>query len=166
MAVYFFCSHDPSKYPEKTHAVWVFSNWYQSKYHHNGYTYSCVEQEMMHCKAIIFGDVETANEILKAETPGEMKKLGRQIKNYDDKVWSEKRYQIVYEAVYAKFTQDKQLTTVLLGTGDDFIAEAASYDRIWGIGYSANDAWPNVSKWGENLLGKALMQVRSELQKF
>ncbi len=165
MSIYFFCSHDFSRYPTEAYPVWVFSNWYLSKYVHNRYTYSCVEQEMMHQKALIFGDVTTADKILAASHPGEMKKLGRQVKNYNDKVWAEKRYQIVYEAVYAKFTQDEKVASILLGTKNGRIVEAASYDRIWGIGYSVNNALSNKARWGQNLLGKALMQVRGELQK-
>ena len=42
--------------------------------------------------------------------------------------------------------------------------EASPYDRIWGIGYEKKAAQQiDPERFGENLLGKALMQVRSEL---
>ena len=48
----------------------------------------------------------------------------------------------------------------LLKTKDKLIVEAASYDRVWGIGFNETDAKNNKHRWGLNLLGKALMRVR------
>jgi len=36
---------------------------------------------------------------------------------------------------------------------------------IWGIGFTAQKAIENREKWGTNLLGKVLMEVRDELRK-
>jgi len=36
---------------------------------------------------------------------------------------------------------------------------------VWGIGFSAKGAEANKDKWGENLLGKALMNVRDRLRR-
>ncbi|MBQ7595228.1 MAG: DUF1768 domain-containing protein [Eubacterium sp.] len=43
------------------------------------------------------------------------------------------------------------------------MAEASPYDKVWGIGLSANDAYntPQINWRGENLLGKALIEVRN-----
>lgn len=51
----------------------------------------------------------------------------------------------------------------LQGTGDKVIVEASPRDRIWGIGMGAsNPDASNPAKWrGLNLLGFALMEVRS-----
>ena len=43
-------------------------------------------------------------------------------------------------------------------------AQASPFDRIWGVGFSATNAEGNRDKWGQNLLGKALMRVRERLQ--
>jgi len=53
---------------------------------------------------------------------------------------------------------------VLLGTGDRELAEAARRDRVWGIGYNAEEAEVNRENWGENRLGRALMCVRERLK--
>jgi len=38
-------------------------------------------------------------------------------------------------------------------------------DRIWGIGFGERNAGNNRHRWGKNLLGKALMNVRERLKK-
>ena len=38
-------------------------------------------------------------------------------------------------------------------------------DRIWGIGFSAENAEKNRHRWGLNLLGKALMEVRERIRR-
>ena len=43
--------------------------------------------------------------------------------------------------------------------------EASSSDRVWGIGFNAKQAMSNRESWGENRLGKALMEVRTQLRK-
>lgn len=52
----------------------------------------------------------------------------------------------------------------LLATGDRELVEAIPMDRIWGVGFAAKDAGANKHRWGQNLLGKALMVVRTRLR--
>ncbi|KAI0204857.1 DUF1768-domain-containing protein [Astrocystis sublimbata] len=48
-------------------------------------------------------------------------------------------------------------------TGDRELAEASPFDRVWGIGFVAKNAdTRRRDKWGLNLLGKCLMEVRDE----
>lgn len=54
-----------------------------------GIKWKTSEQYFMYKKAIFFGDFETAELIKKAIRPEEAKKLGRKVKNFDDKKWSE-----------------------------------------------------------------------------
>ena len=56
------------------------------------------------------------------------------------------------------------LREMLLATGEREIVEASPYESIWGIGFTERDAEGMREHWGENLLGKALMEVRSELR--
>lgn len=44
------------------------------------------------------------------------------------------------------------------------IAEAASKDRVWGIGFTEKNAMANRADWGENRLGKALVAAREHLR--
>ncbi|CAD7973578.1 unnamed protein product [Amoebophrya sp. A25] len=143
--------------------------------------YCCVEQEMMYEKALLFNDQETADKILKEKDPGKVKQLGREVRNYDDEIWCQKRYGVVLRAVRAKFFQDSELATILRKSGKKIIVEAAWYDKVWGVGFSeygdgTNDKrgikWQGVedkfdvgpTEWsGTNLLGRALMQVREEV---
>ncbi len=121
------------------------------------------EQYMMYCKAALFEDADIAVKIMKISDPKVIKSLGRKIKNYDDKIWNEYKYKIVVNGNYFKFSQSAQLKSILLNTDTKILVEAASYDRIWGIGYSKTEALANIDNWGQNLLGKALMEVRSIL---
>jgi ribA/ribD-fused uncharacterized protein len=56
------------------------------------------------------------------------------------------------------------MADVLLGTGDRELIEASPNDRIWGIGFNAEDALGKESEWGSNKLGKALERVRQRLR--
>lgn len=55
-----------------------------------------------------------------------------------------------------------------MDTGTATLAEASPYDRVWGIGMTAEQAGKAGSdEWkGENQLGRCLERVRCELQKF
>jgi ribA/ribD-fused uncharacterized protein len=66
----------------------------------------------------------------------------------------------------AKFGADPALRGYLLGTGDRVLVEASPIDSIWGIGLSRDDPdAADPARWrGLNLLGQALMQVRSALR--
>jgi ribA/ribD-fused uncharacterized protein len=70
----------------------------------------------------------------------------------------------VAKGCYYKFSQTKKIRDILLNTGDLELVEASPYDRIWGIGFKEEDAEANRNKWGANLLGKALIEVRGMLK--
>ena len=57
------------------------------------------------------------------------------------------------------------IKNILICTKDSILVEASPYDKIWGIGMSANNEnIENPLLWrGLNLLGFALMEVRDEL---
>lgn len=120
---------------------------------------------MMYQKAVCFHDVNVAAQILATDDVAQIKALGRLVKNYDDNHWNGVRQIIVYNGLYAKFSQNQDLKTQLLATGDSLLAECAVKDRIWGIGLSMHDPDRlDRSKWnGQNLLGYALMMVRDRL---
>lgn len=120
---------------------------------------------MMHSKAICFHDMESAKEILATDDVAQIKALGRLVKGYDDNHWNGVRQIIVYEGLYAKFSQNQDLKERLLSTGNSILAECAVRDKIWGIGLSMHDfSRLNRSNWkGQNLLGYTLMVVRGKL---
>ena len=91
---------------------------------------------------------------------------GRQhLKIFDNKVWIKKRFDIMLKGLRLKFTQNERLKEKLLSTGEKMLYETAFRDKVWGIGYGYKQALNiPVEQYGQNLLGKALMIVRLELQ--
>ena len=142
------------------------SQWYDVAFEVEGVVYHTAEQYMMAQKALLFNDEEVFGEIMAATSPRDYKKLGRKIRNFESKVWDEKKYEIVVNGNKAKFSQNPELKEYLLSTGNAILAEASPYDKIWGIGlYPSNAAKGTVEDWrGENLLGFALMEVRDSLK--
>ena len=146
-----------------------FSNWYMDKQKFHIDTldqdFVCAEQAIMYAKSMLFNDLAIATRIMKTDSPTNHKKLGRLVHNFDQTIWSQNIDKIAYEVLYAKFTSDENLKTLLLSTGNALIAEASPTDKIWGIGISVSDASNGVRPNGTNLLGKTLMQVRDDLLK-
>ena len=144
------------------------SNWHQDHpFVLDGVSFDCAERAMMWGKAVLFKDSSIAAQILglPKNSQRELKKLGQKVKNFDQVVWDAHKYAIVKRAVLQKFAQNAVLAQNLLSTGDKMLVEASSYDKIWGIGYTAKQALKvPINQWAENLLGKILMEVRTELR--
>ena len=124
-----------------------------------------MEQYMMYQKAICFNDKKTASEILRTSDVGHIKALGRMVANYNENYWNGVRQIIIYEGLLAKFSQNRNLAKLLIDTKGALIAECAVNDLIWGIGLSMkNPDRLDPKKWkGKNLLGYALMMVRTKM---
>jgi len=139
-----------------------FSNWHKGEFEFEGVVFNCAEQAMMYHKAKLFGDESAMRKIMFFKNPKDQKAVGRSVFGYDDEVWDFERYQIVCRILYAKFTQHPELAKLLHSTGTKTIVEASPYDTIWGIGLGISDADIHCQlKWkGQNLLGKALMEIR------
>jgi ribA/ribD-fused uncharacterized protein len=134
----------------------------------DGVTYNCCEQYMMVQKAKLFNDTEMAEKILLEVSPFHQQKLGRQVKNYQQVLWDQNKYGIVWYGNFLKFTQHSDFKMRLLATGDKMIAEASPVDLVWGIGLSADDdVILDETNWvGTNLLGKVLMSIRQTLNEY
>jgi predicted NAD-dependent protein-ADP-ribosyltransferase YbiA (DUF1768 family) len=172
----------------------ILLNLHPAKFEKNGITFFSSEQFMMYQKALFFGDKATENLILaKNEHPlakdfmngkidaqtilksswqewntlqSSVKALGKKVKHYDNEKWGQNRFRLVAEGVLAKFQQNEDLRKYLLNTGNDILVEASPTDEIWGIGLSESDAKVTPpERWkGQNLLGKVLMDVRSQVK--
>ncbi|SEF23942.1 NADAR family protein [Variovorax sp. NFACC27] len=143
-----------------------FSQWFEAAFKVDGVSYRTAEHFMMAGKARLFGDNEVCEHILAARTPGEAKKLGRQIRGFDEAAWVAARLDIVTQGNIAKFAQNAELGAFLLGTGHQVLVEASPVDPIWGIGLAANSpSAQDPREWkGLNLLGFALMAARNALR--
>ncbi|EJP62853.1 N-glycosidase [Beauveria bassiana] len=160
-AVYFWRESDPE-------LGWL-SQWYDCPFRDDENPeriYQTAEHYMMYQKAILFDDNEA----------------GRKVKGFSDKKWTANREVIVRKGNLLKFTNavtekglckgttedsapiEGSLMDMLLATGTKELVEASPTDRIWGVGYSARNAPANRAKWGKNLLGKVLMEVREVLR--
>ena len=127
-------------------------------------TFENCETYMMFHKAILFNDIPISKQILEAaDDPKQVKALGRKVRGFDQEIWDKKKFEIVIAANREKFSAHAQLREQLLETAGKEIVEASPMDRIWGIGFKKENALKNQHRWGKNLLGKALMQVRDEL---
>ncbi|VUC20315.1 unnamed protein product [Clonostachys rosea] len=128
--------------------------------------FNCAEQFMMYCKAGRFHDTETQRLVLATKDPKEQKRLARLTRGFEASSWDEIKSQVVVAGNMAKFGQNRDLKNLLLSTGDRILAEAASQDRVWGIGITASEAMAlqKPELWGENRLGKAPMEVRQRLR--
>ena len=151
------------------------SNWYKTEFEaevmidgkKEKKTFYNSEQYFMFIKAVVFGDYDTANKILATKDPKKAKQLGREVKNYDDEVWSRMRYKVMVDANKAKYGQNEELKKLILSDelkGKGF-TESSPLDLCWGTGFAEThpDA-DDETKWkGQNLLGKALDEVRNWL---
>jgi hypothetical protein len=156
--IYFFGQDKPNGF---------MSNFYKSDFvDEEGNNYNCSEQYFMYrkCQRFDASNIRLLNGILTETNPSTIKRYGREVKNYDEKIWEEERYGIMVEALRLKFNQNAYIRKQLIETKPRLLYEASPYDKIWGIGFCYRDAIrEDEINFGQNLLGKALMQIRDEL---
>jgi ribA/ribD-fused uncharacterized protein len=142
-----------------------FSNWTASPFTFAGNRWNCAEQFMMASKAFLFADMKTYEKVLASKDPREQKALGRQVKEFDQRIWEQHCLKIMVPALVAKFEQNEAFKEALKATIGTTLVEASPYDTVWGIGLSADDprAWEKETWLGRNLLGVALMRARKEI---
>jgi ribA/ribD-fused uncharacterized protein len=160
----FFWGHQKSKSGHLT--LSCFSQWWTSPFDVEGVRYNTAEHWMMAQKALLFDDKHFFEKIILAKSPAEAKSLGRKIRDFDEKVWIEKRTEIVVKGNLQKFKQCPNLKQFLIDTKNKVLVEASPFDKIWGIGLAEdNEKIKNPKCWkGLNLLGFALMEVRDILK--
>ena len=90
--------------------------WWKSKFVENDIEFNCCEQYMMFKKAMLFNDKEIAKKILATKEPRDQKKLGRNVKNFDECIWDQHKENIVKEGNYLKFSQNDDLKEYLIET--------------------------------------------------
>lgn len=142
------------------------SNFYHAEFIEDGKLYCCSEQYFMKKKQELFDPINLglSNRIMMSTKPSDIKRYGRQVKNFSEKIWNEHKVRIMRQAVFLKFSQNPELKKLLLQTENNNLAEASPTDRVWGIGLSVENAINEVEWRGENLLGQVLVSVREELR--
>ena len=102
-----------------------------------------------------FVDTEHENRIRVSRTPKEAKNLGQTRKFPLRADWENVKVDVMRRALLAKFTTHAELRDALLDTKDEELVENSPTDYFWGCGQLGG---------GQNMLGKLLMETRSELR--
>ena len=112
--------------------------------------------------ASTFKDTDSYNKIMAEEDPSVIKKLGKQVKNFDQNVWNQLKDDVMEKALKEKFDQNAFIRGKLLSTKGKMIGEATASDKYWGTGQNlfSKFALDNTTWTGQNKLGKLLMQIR------
>jgi N-glycosidase YbiA len=125
------------------------SNFYPAPIRIGGRVYPTVEHYFQSRKSRSRAKQE---QIRGASTPAIAKHLGRDCTLRED--WEKIKVGVMRRALRAKFRQHSELRALLLSTGDRPLHEDAPFDRVWGY----------LGGEGQDLLGKLLMELRTELR--
>lgn len=124
------------------------SNFFTATVTYKGLTYQNNEAAFQAQKCVI----EDERKQFVSLTGAEAKKAGRRVQLRKD--WEAVKVGEMREIVKAKFFQNPNLAEKLLATGDMVLEEGNNWgDKTWGT----------VNGFGQNLLGKILMEVRDML---
>jgi ribA/ribD-fused uncharacterized protein len=127
------------------------SNYFDSPMVVDGEFYPTAEHFFQASKAKDDWDHEL---IRRASTPGEAKRLGRNVNLKED--WEKIKDAVMYKGVKEKFIQNPDFAKKLLSTKDAILQEGNTWrDTYWGMDLESGA--------GRNKLGEILMQVRKEL---
>ncbi len=128
------------------------SNFYPCRFTYKYMDYTSAEHAFQAAKTTNYEDHRYVSTAI---SPNEAKRRGRNVKLRDD--WEYNKNRIMYDIVYAKFSQNPELKKKLLETGDEELMEVNWWgDTYWGV---------NSIYQGLNKLGKILMKVREDLRK-
>lgn len=126
------------------------SNFYTCNVYYDGVMYSSSEAAYQAAKC----EDEDDKKLFEKIDASKSKKLGKTISLRKD--WNNVKEQIMYDIIYAKFTQNKELKDKLIKTGDKYLEETNWWNDVyWGCN--------NAGK-GENKLGLILMDIRNKLK--
>jgi len=139
--IYFYSSKDP---------YFELSNFAPSALELEGVSWPTVEHYFQAAK---FADPGYRERIRLSATPWDARTLGQSRALPIRGDWDVVRVEIMLKALRAKFERP-DLRALLLATGISELVENSPHDAYWGAGRHGN---------GQNMLGRLLMQVRSEL---
>lgn len=146
----------------------VFSQWYPgAPFVKFGIRFKTAENFMMWRKGMLFGASQVLLDAILQADARDAKKLGRAVPNFNQAIWDASARVFVAEGNYAKFSQNPHALAALLQTDGTTLVEAATWDRIWGIGLDAADsrAWNRKTWLGLNWLGEVEVEVRETFLK-
>ena len=84
------------------------SNFYPSHFtDDDNFTYHWFEQYLMAYKAFLMNVHTTMERIMQANNPYQCKKLGRQVKNWNQELWDQNKGEIMYDALSFRIRLEK-----------------------------------------------------------
>lgn len=130
--------------------------------------YISVEQYFQYAKAVYFDESNLARKIVMTSNPNQIQILGdhagEEISGDEFEAWLEYSKGIFHTGIYAKFSQNPSLKKDLLDTGDSLLFEATT-DHHYACGINLfSSQWSDQSWDGQNLTGRALVEVRDCLR--
>ena len=148
--VLFHPAEGPGIIPKFRDVYAYLSNFYLVPVEYEGVIYPSSEHAFQAAKT---QDPKIREWIRSSDTPGEAKKRGRTVRLHRPD-WDAISVGVMRQVVADKFRRTYALTMKLLSTGEDVLVEGNN----WG------DHRFGVDGWGENNLGRVLMDVRAELR--
>lgn len=142
------------------------SNHHPSRFDLDGKTFHNMEHFLAFKKAQLTHKDDIIEGALQAKDPVEAKSVLNSLRKNYTKDWEKIRAQVSLTGLREKFRQNAHLADLLRDTRQLKLGEA-SKDPCWGVGYTLEDQHVlDVDKWNKqgNLLGKSLMQIRSEIR--
>lgn len=130
------------------------SNFYKRPFTYDGRIYGNAEAAFQSMKT----DDPIERDKFSSLSPTDAKRLGKQEHLVPD--WEQIKYEVMVDILTAKFSEHEYLKTILLETKDALIVEETTWhDNCWGYCTCPRCRCKNST----NLLGRALMEVRSTL---
>ncbi len=130
----------------------VFSNFSAHAFELEGQVWPTTEH---YFQAMKFEDEEYREQVRAAKAPKIAAQMGRDRSRPLRADWETVKQDVMRGALRAKFSSHAGLRELLLSTGDEEIIENAPGDYYWGAGADGS---------GKNMLGKLLMELRSDLR--
>ena len=116
----------------------------------------------MYQKAIVCGDREAAEVVLRTQSPRRVNRLGMSIKSVQS--WENEKEQHMKDILRAKYEQHDDIKQKLLATGDRPLIEATN-NPFWGAGAHLTSKEITEGTWrGKNTLGLLLQDLRRTLR--
>lgn len=130
-------------------------------------TYQSAKQAIYAELAKLFEDQPNHEKIMSSETANEITYSVKNISNEDESKWNEAMKKLIYDVNLAKFNQYAELSGRLIETQNAILGAYEPNDSLIGIGIAPeNPLAKNPINWGgQNILGKALMEIRETLKK-
>ncbi len=131
------------------------SNFHADPVHYRGKSYKTAEHCYQYAMAAHHDNMAAANNIARAETPGEAKRLAHTYIPNCRSSWETSKVSVMEEIIESKAQQHPSFRAALLSTGNKKLIHNMERDAEWGFGRDGK---------GLNLMGRVLEKQRTKIQ--